>query len=785
MLLRTTAIRHAGGFDEKGTTRGAYFPFALVVFVVGLGYYAGQPPTPVPASASPELFSAERALGHSPNFTVEPHSAGSEALERARDYLLAQLKLWGVETQVQRTAVIRGHSISYVENVLGRIPGTNHGGSFVLTAHYDSVYSGPGAADDGAGVITMLETARALRAGPRLPNDIIFAFTGDEERGRKGIKAFTEHPWGQNVRVVLGLEARGTHGPSYMFETSPGNSWLIEQLRQAGVKPRANSLMYEVHRRTPNTTDYEVIKDDGFPGYGVAFVGGLCYYHSANDSVRNLSAASIQHHGEYALGMARHFGNLSAEEFNRATQAVSDSVYFNVVGSWLVCYPARYSRPISWIAGTFFFAVVALGFMRRRLKLWDMVAGALGLSRAAMAALLVTGGLVWLAYRAHGVYILYRESLYVSGFAFLALATVAAVFLPLSRRLGVSSLQAGALVWLAIALGVLEWRTPLGSFLVAWPLLFISLGMAVSFLPSETKSESALRLAVLTLFASPALLFIGPAAQSLIYMGSVFVAPVCLAIVIVFAATVLPQLAFALSRAGWWFAMIGAAIGFLLVGIAWSSNGFSPAHPRENGVCYALDLDSQKAIWASGDKSLDSWTAQFFKPNEKGTLEEFFPGRQTVYFKAPAPIVDIKGPELETLEDGVVSGTRTTRLRITSPRKVPEVEVTLFGPERFWSVAVDSREISGAKGKLTLRFDVFPRSGSIELAIKTTPDGVLGVKIKETSHSLAGAPSFRPRPADMIRRPNALDWFEGNKLKGDFMFVIRTFRLGPPGGGAT
>ena len=168
-----------------------------MVFVAGLGYYTGQPPAPFPATAGPELFSAERALEHLPNIAREPHPAGSEALEQVRDYTLAQLRNCGVEAEIQRATVIEGHSISCVENVLGRIPGTNNNGAFVVTAHYDSVYSGPGAADDGAGVITMLETARALRAGPRLANDVIFAFTGDEERGRKGIRAFTRHPWGK------------------------------------------------------------------------------------------------------------------------------------------------------------------------------------------------------------------------------------------------------------------------------------------------------------------------------------------------------------------------------------------------------------------------------------------------------------------------------------------------------------------------------------------------------------------------------------------------------------
>ena len=668
---------------------------------------------------------------------------------------------------------------------MGRIPGTNNNGSFVLTAHYDSVYSGPGAADDGSGVITMLETARALMAGPRRQNDIIFAFTGDEERGMKGIRAFTRHPWAQNVGVVLGLEGRGYHGPSYMFETSPGNYWLIRQLCLAGVNPRANSLMYEVHRRTPNTTDYGAIKNDGFPGYNVAFVGGLCYYHSANDSPGNLSPASIQHHGAYALGLARYFGNMPSAEFKKARQADSDAVYANVFGSWLVCYPARYSQPIAWIAGAAFVAAVGIGLLRRRLKLKDMAAGAVGWLGAALAAALVTGGLLWLAYRAHGVYIVYRESLYIAGFAFLALAVAAAVFLPFSRRFGAESLWAGALLWLVAGVGGLECWAPIGSYLIAWPVICISVGMAVSFLSPVAKPESAARLVAMSIFALPVLLCLGPSCQALLYMGSAFIAPLCLVIAIAFGATVLPQLAFSWSRVGWWFPGISAALGLFFVGLAWGGNGFTPAHPRENGVCYALDLDRHKASWASGDKSLDSWTAQFFKGNEKGTLEEFFPGRTTRYFKAEAPVADIPGPQLVKLEDAVVSGARTTRLRITSPRKVPELELTIFGPERILSVAVDGHEITGDNGKLTLHFDAFPRSGSVELVVKTTPDGALGVRIHETSYSLAEAPSFQPRPPNMIRRPNTLDWWEGNDLNGDFTHVVRTFQLGPPVGSAS
>jgi hypothetical protein len=257
---------------------------------------------------------------------------------------------------------------------------------------------------------------------------------------------------------------------------------------------------------------------------------------------------------------------------------------------------------------------------------------------------------------------------------------------------------------------------------------------------------------------------------------------VSLAIVTVYGATILSQFVSACASVGWRLPAIAGAGALVCLAVALGTNHFSPSQPRANGVCYALDLDRHTASWASGDKAVDAWTSQFFKSNERGTLEEFFPGRRTVYFKAQAPVVDLQGPQVDTLEDVVASGVRTTRLRITSPRKVPEMELALSGPKRILSVAVDGRELSGARQVWTLHFEVFPRSGSVEMTIKATPGDPLRLRIKETSYSLAEAPAFRPRPSDMTRRPNTLDWFEGNKLKGDIMLVARTFHIGPTNG---
>ena len=96
---------------------------------------------------------------------------------------------------------------------MARLPGTRSGGrAFLLVAHYDSVPTGPGATDNGAGVATVLETVRALKAGPALRNDVIVLLADGEERGLLGARAFVDgYPWAQEVGAVLNLDTRGQH----------------------------------------------------------------------------------------------------------------------------------------------------------------------------------------------------------------------------------------------------------------------------------------------------------------------------------------------------------------------------------------------------------------------------------------------------------------------------------------------------------------------------------------------------------------------------------------------
>ena len=235
MCLNHTMIDRT---NSGGSLLAAQIPFAVVVFIAGLGYYAGQPPRRCPPRPARSLFSAARALAHSQILSREPHPAGSEALEHGRDYTPGP-----VEALRRRGGDPTGDGYhGPFAQLCGECSGTNprHEQQWIICPDRplrQRVFGTRGG-DDGAGVITMLETARALMAGPRLANDVVFAFTGDEERGHEGHSGL--HATSLGARTLgwcSGWKGAGTHGPSYMFETSARESLANPTIAQGRCAP--------------------------------------------------------------------------------------------------------------------------------------------------------------------------------------------------------------------------------------------------------------------------------------------------------------------------------------------------------------------------------------------------------------------------------------------------------------------------------------------------------------------------------------------------------------------
>jgi hypothetical protein len=225
----------------------------VMALALALQLAAARPPAPLPLTAPEEAFSAARALALVERLLGDgaPHPTGSEANAAVRDRIIAELTALGysAETQAAFSCSQIWPICGAVENVLARLPGERDRPAVMLTAHYDSVPAGPGAADDMAGVATVREIARILAAAPPPGNPVIFLLTDGEEPGLLGAEAFTAaHPWAASVgwsstwkRAARAGRAFSSRRRAIIASSSPPSSTTLPGRSSARSTTRSTS----------------------------------------------------------------------------------------------------------------------------------------------------------------------------------------------------------------------------------------------------------------------------------------------------------------------------------------------------------------------------------------------------------------------------------------------------------------------------------------------------------------------------------------------------------------
>ena len=296
---------------------GIWPALLLIAIVTVLSIRSLSPPEPLPLNAPADQFSGLRAAAALADLLGDetPHPVGTAANHAVRDRLVTQLEAMGLTAEVQRTigcSSVRP-SCAAVENVLAEIPGQTDV-AVVLMAHYDSVPHSPGAADDGSGVVTLLESARALLTEPARRNRILLVFTDAEEMGLLGAEAFfAEHRGVEDVGAVINIEGSGSGGPSLLLRSSNPGGHLLEAYKDNAELANAYSYTQEVFARMPNDTDFTVPDRAGIASIDFAFAFEFNHYHTPLDTLANLDKGTLQHHGDNVLPLVRELASLDLD----------------------------------------------------------------------------------------------------------------------------------------------------------------------------------------------------------------------------------------------------------------------------------------------------------------------------------------------------------------------------------------------------------------------------------------------------------------------------------------
>ncbi len=783
-----------GGLDP----RLGWAALVLLAALAVLSLWFVQPPAPVGADAPAEQFSAARAYAHVEHIGAQIHVAGSPAAGDVRDYIVATLQGYGLQTQIQDgvgegDALGATYAMARVRNVIARLPGTASTGRLFAMAHYDSVQVSYGANDDGAGVASLLETARAMTAGPRPRNDVYFVFTEAEEACLCGAEAFvSQNPLAADGGVVLNFEARGSSGPAIMFETSVDNAGVVGVYGASVPYPVATSFAVEVYRILPNDTDFTPFRESGrFTGLNSAYIDGSAVYHSSLDRSSYLDKASLQHHGSNALALTRAFGAADLGVLSHPSSG--DSTYFPVLGL-LLRYPAWLTWPLA-VLGLLSVAALAVVARRRGLITLPRTAAGLGLGLVPLLVAPVLTQVLWLLLVA--VRPGYRDMIdpwQPGWYRGAVVALVAAVVLTwyglLRRRFGAWTLAIGGLGWLALLGIVLAALTPGGSYLAALPALAGAIAGLVAVSTSRRWAGPlalAVAGAVAVLILAPTVLLFFPA-LGLATGGAAALFATMLALSVLalveslYAATAADDGAAGDDSAvaegsvggepgrrrlrGAAPAIVAGGLAVVLVGVGLAVDRFDAAHPTPAELMYALDADTGQAYWVSSDTQPGPWASRYVTGHTD--LSGTFPLLSNDDATGPAAAAELPAPAVTVVADMSAGGRRTVRLTITAQRPVRLVYFRVEGATVL-GATVDGRDVPASK--LTAQFGLVfhaPPAQGLPVTLVLDRTSPVRLRVLDGSDGLTGLPGFSPRPADV--------YVEGSH-DSDLVMVARTYPI--------
>lgn len=710
-------------------------------------------------------YSIKNVQDHIQIISKRPHYVGTQAHKEVQSYLMDQLKSMGLQVETQKGYSI-GHwgNLAMVNNILTRIKGSSSSNALLLLSHYDSSpHSSYGASDDAVGVSIILEGINSLlNAGKKPANDIIVLFSDAEELGLLGAQLFVnKHPWAKDVGLVLNFEARGSGGPSYMLlETNNGNKNLVETFEKSSVEfPVANSLAYSVYKMLPNDTDLTVFRETAnIDGFNFAFIDDHFDYHTSRDRYENLNQNTLKHQISYLLPLLEYYSNADLS----ILKSNEDNIYFDFPIFNFVYYPFSWIYPMLIIAILAFFYIFYLAISNRTINSRGVFKSVLFF----LACLILCAGIGYIAWPGlQVIYPQYRDILHgfpYNGHLYIAALTCLSFSICFFVYSKIKNVQIAELVivpvglWLLLCLGIAFYLKGASFFII---LTYASLTSLWILIKAKDKRPP---IGYLIALCIPSIWILAPFIQMF---------PVALGLKLVISSTVLSVLLFGLLLPviGYYrnksrYALLGLFLSALFFISAHLNSYPSPERPHPTSLVYLLDLDTQKAHWATYNKELNSWLEQYIADSVQSTTlsGELSSKYATSYSKiAQAPVKNIKAPTVKVLQDTSFRGRRKIKLHISPNRKIDRLEVTTTATK------VSRCTVNGIPVPLSYLFKRSDRlfthyiseNQSTDIELECSQQDQLSFQIYEISYDLLNHSLFSvpDRPKNTIAMPFVLN----------------------------
>lgn len=283
---------------------------------------------------------------------VGPHSiVDKEENLAVQNYIVSQLESYGIVNSdtVDAPAYLiqdfvtasKKYQNFYLSNIIVHIPANAEkttDQAVMTMAHFDSVSTGQGAADDVLACGTMLEAIRyyldRMENGYTITNDLVFCFVNGEEYGLLGSEAFMNEFNGfdnlvKRINFAINFEARGTAGTQIMFETSARNYNTVKLFGEVNNNLYTCSIATMIYDMMPNGTDFSNLKTH-YQGVNMANIAQGENYHTQNDSPENIKESCLTQQAQIINNLLDKLGSYNLDELYEADGNAIFFSYLNI-----------------------------------------------------------------------------------------------------------------------------------------------------------------------------------------------------------------------------------------------------------------------------------------------------------------------------------------------------------------------------------------------------------------------------------------------------------------------
>jgi len=283
-----------------------------------------------PAAPAKSAFEGDRAFEHvRKQVEFGPRPAGSAELEQARNYLLEQLKSYGLKITTDEFHATTPIGDRRMVNISAELPGESND-VVIISSHYDTKYFKDikfvGANDGGSSTGALLEIARVMAANKQKPKltywfvffdgEEAFCFDWDQCHNPNPADSkipLPDHTYGSRryvsqltlknelsrVRAMILLDMIG-YKDLRLGRADLSTTWLLDTVWQTARSVGYGNVFVDAVEGVGDD-DHGPFMRAGIDALDIIQLGSYQYWHTKDDTLDKISAKSLKIVGDAVL----------------------------------------------------------------------------------------------------------------------------------------------------------------------------------------------------------------------------------------------------------------------------------------------------------------------------------------------------------------------------------------------------------------------------------------------------------------------------------------------------